>query len=49
MARAALELGLRMRWEYNRRLVPYVGAEWLGSFGDTARFISDAGHEPRVL
>lgn len=44
-----LEIGLRLRWEHSRRLVPYFGAEWQASFGDTARQVSAAGHDPRVL
>lgn len=44
-----LEIGLRLRWEHSRRLVPYFGAEWQASFGDTARYVSAAGHDPRVL
>jgi copper resistance protein B len=44
-----LELGLRLRWEHKRRFVPYFGAEWQGSFGNTARYVVDAGDDPRVL
>jgi copper resistance protein B len=44
-----LELGLRLRWEQSRRFVPYLGLEWQGSFGDTARYVSATGEDPRVF
>jgi copper resistance protein B len=44
-----LELGLRLRWEQYRRFVPYLGLEWQGSFGDTARYVSATGEDPRVF
>ncbi len=39
-------LGLRLRYEVQRRFAPYVGYEWSRSFGRTADF-ADASGEPR--
>jgi copper resistance protein B len=44
-----LEAGLRLRWEHWRRLVPYAGVEWQGSFGATARHVVARGNDPRTL
>jgi copper resistance protein B len=44
-----LEIGLRLRWEHNRRFVPYLGAEWQASFGDTAQYVAARGEDPRRL
>jgi copper resistance protein B len=44
-----LELGLRLKWAQWRRFMPYLGAEWQGSFGNTARDIRVTGENPRAL
>lgn len=38
-----MELGLRLRYENVREFAPYVGVEWTGKVGDTARFARAAG------
>lgn len=38
-----LAAGLRLRYEIARQFAPYVGVEWSGTFGDSARFARDAG------
>lgn len=37
-----IELGLRLRYEFAREFVPYVGVEWAGKTGETARLARDA-------
>lgn len=39
--------GLRLRWEWRRRLAPYVGVEWAGLAGDSADFARAAGEDVR--
>lgn len=31
-----LKLGLRLRYEWRREIAPYLGAQWVGHFGDNA-------------
>lgn len=38
-----IELGLRMRYEINRQVAPYVGVSWERKFGDTADFAKEDG------
>ncbi len=38
-----VELGLRLRYEFAREFAPYVGVEWAGKIGETARLARDAG------
>jgi copper resistance protein B len=38
-----MEAGLRLRYEITRKIAPYVGVVWKGSFGDTANFAREAG------
>ena len=38
-----LELGLRLRYEFWRKLAPYVGVHWERKFGATASFARDEG------
>lgn len=38
-----IELGLRLRYEIAREFAPYIGVEWVGKIGQTARFARDAG------
>lgn len=37
------ELGLRLRYEFQREFAPYVGVSWERKFGDTADFARAAG------
>ncbi|HET6525480.1 MULTISPECIES: copper resistance protein B [unclassified Sphingopyxis] len=39
------ELGLRLRYEVVKEFAPYVGVEWAGKVGDTARFARAAGED----
>lgn len=38
-----IEVGLRLRYEIKREFAPYVGVEWAGKTGETARFAREAG------
>jgi copper resistance protein B len=38
-----LELGLRLRYEFNRQFAPYIGINWNRKFGDTAEFAREEG------
>jgi copper resistance protein B len=38
-----LEAGLRLRYEFNRHVAPYVGVAWKQRYGDTARYARAAG------
>lgn len=37
------KLGLRLKYEVSRQLVPYIGVEWSSKFGKTADMARDAG------
>jgi copper resistance protein B len=41
-----IELGLRLRYEIAREFAPYVGIEWAGKVGETARLARAAGEQP---
>ena len=41
-----IEIGLRLRYEIAREFAPYVGVEWAGKVGETARFARAAGDQP---
>jgi copper resistance protein B len=41
-----IEFGLRLRYEIAREFAPYVGVEWAGKVGETARFARAAGDDP---
>jgi copper resistance protein B len=41
-----VELGLRLRYEIVKEFAPYIGVEWAGKVGDTARFARAAGEDP---
>jgi len=43
----ALEAGLRLRYEINRRFAPYLGVVHERRFGDTAQFARDTGEHVR--
>lgn len=38
-----IEIGLRLRYEIVREFAPYIGVEWAGKIGETARFARAAG------
>ena len=40
------EAGLRLRYEIEQEIAPYIGVEWRKQFGDTARFTQAAGEDP---
>ncbi|MDH3699684.1 MAG: copper resistance protein B [Alphaproteobacteria bacterium] len=40
-----LELGLRLRYEFWRKLAPYVGVHWERKFGRTADFAREEGED----
>jgi copper resistance protein B len=41
-----VEVGLRLRYEIAREFAPYVGVEWAGKLGETARLARAAGDRP---
>ena len=41
-----VELGLRLRYEFQREVAPYVGVNWINQFGDTADFTRADGGQP---
>ena len=40
------EIGLRLRYDIRREFAPYVGVQYRRAFGDTRRFLRDAGEDP---
>ncbi len=40
-------IGLRLRYEFSRQLAPFVGIEFESSFGDSAKFLENAGEGRR--
>jgi copper resistance protein B len=40
-----LDFGLRLRYEFHRKIAPYVGVNWQGFYGDTADYASAAGED----
>ena len=43
------ELGARLRYELRREFAPYIGVEWSGRTGDTARYARLAGDKPNAV
>lgn len=43
------ELGLRLRYEFDRQFAPYVGVNWKASTGDTADFARARGEDAETL
>jgi copper resistance protein B len=41
-----VELGLRLRYDIRREFAPYIGVQYQRAFGDTRRFLRDAGENP---
>ena len=39
------EIGLRLRYEWRRKVAPYIGIEWQRYFGGTADFAESAGFD----
>ncbi len=40
------EIGLRLRYDIRREFAPYVGVQYRRAFGDTRRFLREAGKDP---
>ena len=45
----SFELGGRLRYEISREFAPYIGVEWSGQTGDTARYTRLAGDKPNAV
>jgi len=43
------ELGLRLRYEFDRQFAPYVGVNWKASTGETADFARACGEDTETL
>jgi copper resistance protein B len=43
------ELGLRLRYEFDRQFAPYVGVNWKASNGETADFVRARGEDTKTL
>ncbi|AFU97790.1 copper resistance protein B [Simiduia agarivorans] len=41
-----LALGVRLRYEFNRQLAPYIGVEWTNTYGGTADYRRVGGKKP---
>lgn len=39
--------GIRLRYEIRREFAPYIGVEWVGSYGATADYARAAGTDPK--
>lgn len=44
-----LDAGLRLRYEITRQFAPYIGITYLGQFGATANYVSEAGGQTQQL
>ncbi len=40
------EIGLRLRYDIRREFAPYVGLQYRRAFGDTRRYLREAGEDP---
>ena len=40
------EIGMRLRYDIRREFAPYVGVQYSRAFGDTRRFMREAGEDP---
>ena len=45
----SFELGARLRYEVRREFAPYIGVEWSGRTGGTARYARLAGDKPNTV
>ena len=41
-----VEVGLRLRYDIRREFAPYVGVQYKRAFGDTRRYLREAGEDP---
>ena len=41
-----VEVGLRLRYDIRREFAPYVGVQYKRAFGDTRRYLRNAGEDP---
>ncbi|MBS0480967.1 MAG: copper resistance protein B [Proteobacteria bacterium] len=46
---SSFELGARVRYEIRKEFAPYVGVEWSGKTGDSARYARLAGDKPNTV
>lgn len=46
---STFELGARLRYEIRKEFAPYIGVEWSGKTGDTARYARLAGDKPNAV
>ena len=46
---SSFEAGARLRYEFSREFAPYIGVEWSGKTGDTARYARLAGDKPNAV
>ena len=46
---SSFEMGARLRYEFSREFAPYIGVEWSGKTGDTARYARLAGDKPNAV
>ncbi len=47
-----IDAGLRLRYEFTRKFAPYIGVVWNRKYGNTARYVRDAGNavqETRIV
>lgn len=42
---SSAELGLRLRYELNRKFTPYLGVQWERKFGNTADYARNEGED----
>lgn len=45
----SFELGARLRYELRKEFAPYIGVEWSGQAGDTARYTRLSGDKPNAV
>lgn len=45
----SFEVGARLRYEFRKEFAPYIGVEWSGRTGDTARYARLAGDKPNAV
>lgn len=45
----SFEVGARLRYEFRKEFAPYIGVEWSGQTGDTARYTRLAGEKPNAV
>jgi len=47
---SSLDLGVRLRYEIDRKFAPYIGVEWQTAFGNTENFIkADGGDSNKIV